>query len=817
MTNAPRPAAPLRDMPVDQLDRVAAANEHAALADEIAGHDRRYYQDDAPQVSDADYDALRRRYEDIEARFPDLRTQESLSERVGAAPSGRFSKITHTVPMLSLANAFSDEEVEEFVARVRRFLDLAEGDEVAFTAEPKIDGLSCSLRYERGELKSAATRGDGAVGEDVTANVRTIAEIPHRLDAPDVPEIIDIRGEVYMDAADFQALNARQEEAGKPVFANPRNAAAGSLRQLDPAVTASRPLRFFAYAWGEASSLPADTQKGVVDAFARWGLPTNPLTILATDTKGLLDHYRSIGAQRAELGYDIDGVVYKVNRLDLQRRLGFISRSPRWALAHKFPAQQAVTELLDIEIQVGRTGALTPVARLKPITVGGVVVANATLHNEDYIHGIGNDGAPIREGRDIRVGDFVIIQRAGDVIPQVVDVVLDKRPADARPYSFPHTCPACGSHAVREEDGSVRRCTGGLICPAQAVERIRHFVSRNALDIEGLGDENVQLLYDAGLLRTPADIFRLHTHAEAVRRAFLEAREERAQKREAETGRTRKKVLSEEDRQFLGVDKLFAAIEDRRAVPLARFLYGLGIRHVGEVTAKALAKAFRSMDAFVSALEKAVPARPGEAWQRLLGVPSVGAKRAEALALASEGMDSVGADAEAMVRELFNRAGINARQRVALRTAYGEDGALLAAIIEARQALPGTDFLDLASVPDVGTVAATSLCEFYAEAHNRTLLTALLAEVQVADAEVARPPASSPVAGKTVVFTGSLERMTRDEAKDMAERLGAKVAGSVSAKTDLVVAGPGAGSKLEKARSLGVEVITEDEWFTRVS
>ncbi len=341
--------------------------------------------------------------------------------------------------------------MEEFVGRVRRFLDLAEGDEVAFTAEPKIDGLSCSLRYERGELKSAGTRGDGSVGEDVTANVRTIAEIPHRLDAPDVPEIIDIRGEVYMDAADFQALNARQEEAGKPVFANPRNAAAGSLRQLDPAVTASRPLRFFAYAWGDASALPADTQKGVVDAFARWGLPTNPLTILATDTKGLLDHYRSIGAQRAELGYDIDGVVYKVNRLDLQRRLGFISRSPRWALAHKFPAQQAVTELLDIEIQVGRTGALTPVARLKPITVGGVVVANATLHNEDYIHGIGNDGAPLREGRDIRVGDFVIIQRAGDVIPQVVDVVLDKRPADARPYAFPHTCPACGSHAVREE------------------------------------------------------------------------------------------------------------------------------------------------------------------------------------------------------------------------------------------------------------------------------------------------------------------------------------------------------------------------------
>ena len=816
MTRAasPDPSA-LRPLAPEHLTPEQAAQEHAALRAEIAAHDQRYYQDDAPLVSDGEYDLLRRRYETLEGLFPVLRDSDSLSERVGAAPASRFAKITHTVPMLSLSNAFSDEEVEEFVARVRRFLDLSDGDAVAFTAEPKIDGLSCSLRYERGELKSAATRGDGSVGEDVTANVRTISEIPHRLDAPDVPDIIDIRGEVYMDAADFQALNARQVEAGKPVFANPRNAAAGSLRQLDPAVTASRPLRFFAYAWGEATSLPADTQMGVVESFARWGLPTNPLTILATDTKGLLDHYRSIGARRAQLGYDIDGVVYKVNRLDLQRRLGFISRSPRWALAHKFPAEQAVTELLDIEIQVGRTGALTPVARLKPITVGGVVVANATLHNEDYIRGIGSDGAPIREGRDIRVGDFVIIQRAGDVIPQVVDVVLDKRPADAGPYAFPHICPACGSHAVREEDGSVLRCTGGLICPAQAVERIRHFVSRNALDIEGLGDENVQLLFDAGLLRTPADIFRLHIHAEAVRRAFLQAREDRARKREAETGRTRKKVLSEEDRQFLGVDNLLAAIDARREVPLARFLYGLGIRHVGEVTAKALAKAFRSMDAFVSALHKAVPARPGAAWQRLLGVPSVGAKRAETLALASEELS--GADPEAMVRELFNRAAINTRQRVALRAAYGEDAALIAAISEARAALPGADFLELAAVPDVGTVAATSLCEFYAEDHNRTLLAALLAEVKVADAEVAQPPASSPVFGKTVVFTGSLERMTRDEAKAMAERLGAKVAGSVSAKTDLVVAGPGAGSKLDKARGLGVAVITEDAWFDLVS
>ena len=816
MTRAasPDPAA-LRPLAPERLTPAQAAQEHAALRAEIAAHDQRYYQDDAPLVSDGAYDLLRRRYETIEGLFPALRDADSLSERVGAAPASRFAKIAHTVPMLSLSNAFSDEEVADFTDRVRRFLGLAEDAPVSFTAEPKIDGLSCSLRYEAGQLVSAATRGDGSVGEDVTANVRTIADIPHHLTGPDVPEVIDIRGEVYMDGQDFLALNGRQVAAGKPVFANPRNAAAGSLRQLDPAITAARPLRFFAYAWGEASSLPAETQHGVVAAFARWGLPTNPLTIEAQDTASLLAHYRRIETDRARLGYDIDGVVYKVDRLDLQRRLGFVSRSPRWALAHKFAAEQAVTELLEIEIQVGRTGALTPVARLKPITVGGVVVANATLHNEDYIRGIGSDGAPIREGRDIRVGDFVTIQRAGDVIPQVVDVVLDKRPADARPYAFPHTCPACGSHAVREEDGSVRRCTGGLICPAQAVERIRHFVSRSALDIEGLGDENVQLLFEAGLLRTPADIFRLHTHGEAVRRAFLEAREERALKREAETGRARKKVLTEEERQFLGVDKLFAAIDDRRAVPLARLLYALGIRHVGEVTAKALAKAFRTMDAFLSALDKAVPARPGEAWQRLLGVPSVGAKRAEALALASE--EGTGTDPEARVRDLFNRAAINARQRVALRAAYGEDAALMDAIVEARAALPGADFLELAAVPEVGTVAATSLCEFYAEDHNRTLLAALLAEVTVVDAEVAPPPASSPVAGKTVVFTGSLERMTRDEAKAMAERLGAKVAGSVSAKTDLVVAGPGAGSKLDKARDLGVDVISEDAWFDLVS
>ncbi|OYW43401.1 MAG: DNA ligase (NAD(+)) LigA [Azorhizobium sp. 12-66-6] len=594
---------PLRDQIVESLTPDDAAAEHARLEEEIAAHDARYYQEDAPSVTDAEYDALRRRYEAIEARFPDLRDTESLSEKVGAAPVAKFAKITHAVPMLSLGNAFSDEEVVEFVARVRRFLNLPADETLCFTAEPKIDGLSCSLRYEHGRLVSAATRGDGSQGEDVTANVRTITEIPHVLKGDGVPELIDVRGEVYMDKGDFLALNARQEEAGKPLFANPRNAAAGSLRQLDSAITAARPLRFFAYAWGEASSLPADTQIGVVHAFGSWGLPINPLTILAEDAAGLLAHFRKIGEMRAQLGYDIDGVVYKVDRLDLQRRLGFVSRSPRWALAHKFPAEQATTVLEDIEIQVGRTGALTPVAKLIPVSVGGVVVSNATLHNEDYIRGIGGDGAPIRGGVDIRIGDTVVVQRAGDVIPQVVSVVLEKRPEGTKAFEFTRHCPVCGSLAVREVDpktgkqDAVRRCTGGLICAAQAVERLRHFASRNAFDIEGLGDENVQLLFDADLVRAPADIFRLHERGDELRNAFLAQRELRAQQREAETGKARKNRLADEKRQFLGVENLLAAIEERRAIALDRFIFALGIRHVGETNAKRLARHYGAMDA----------------------------------------------------------------------------------------------------------------------------------------------------------------------------------------------------------------------------
>ncbi|WAC28851.1 NAD-dependent DNA ligase LigA [Ancylobacter sp. SL191] len=704
--------------PVATLTAEAAAKEHARLGEEIAGHDRRYYQDDAPTVSDAEYDALRRRYEAIEAQFPELRGIDSLSEKVGAAPSAKFAKVRHRVPMLSLGNAFADEEVEEFVARIRRFLGLPVDEPIAITAEPKIDGLSCSLRYEKGVFVQAATRGDGFEGEDVTANVRTIGEIPERLAGEDVPDIFEVRGEVYMGHADFAALNARQEAAGKPLFANPRNAAAGSLRQLDPKITESRPLKFFAYAWGEVSDggLPAQTQFGVIKAFARWGLPTNPLTVLCQSAEELLAHYRRIGEGRASLGYDIDGVVYKVDSLALQQRLGFVSRSPRWAIAHKFPAEKAVTKLERIEIQVGRTGALTPVAKLTPITVGGVVVANASLHNEDYIRGIGGKGEPIRGGIDIREGDWVTIQRAGDVIPQVVDVVLERRPADAKPYAFPTLCPACGSHAVREEGEAVRRCTGGLICPAQAVERIRHFVARDAFDIEGLGEKQVQAFYDWGMVTQPADIFTL----------------------EARDARSLTRLKNRDGWGETSTKNLFAAIETRRRVPVNRFLYALGIRHVGETNAKRLMRHFSTIEALgETALAALMPGpehpKGNEPWAEIVGIEGIGA------------------------------------------------------------------------------VVAEAVVDFFQEPNNQAALAALLAEVTPEPMEAVA--AASAVAGKTVVFTGALEKMTRDEAKAMAERLGAKVAGSVSKKTDYVVAGADAGSKLAKARDLGVAVISEDEWL----
>ena len=691
--------------PVDQLNEKEARAEHARLGEEIAAHDRRYYQDDAPSVSDAEYDALRRRYEEIEQAFPELRSADSLTKKVGAEPSQKFGKAKHAVPMLSLGNVFSDEEVHEFVARVRRFLGLRDDAPLAFTAEPKIDGLSCSLRYERGELVKAATRGDGFEGEDVTANVRTIAEVPHRLKG-DAPEVLEARGEVYMNRADFAALNERQADAGKMIYANPRNSAAGSLRQIDASITAQRPLRFFAYAWGEMSDMPSKTQKGMLDFLHHAGFVTNKLTKLCHSADEMIAHYRAIEQQRSSLGYDIDGVVYKVDDLSYQERLGFVSRAPRWAVAHKFPAERATTVLKGIDIQVGRTGALTPVARLDPVTVGGVVVQNATLHNADEI-----------ERKDIRVGDTVVIQRAGDVIPQVVEVVFDKRPKHGLPkYEFPTRCPRCDSAVVQEmdEEGAadvVRRCSGGLVCPAQAVERLKHFCSRLAMDIEGLGDKQIELFHEKGLIRTPADIFTLERRNAAG--AF-------------------------DIRQWEGfgeasVRNLFASIEQRRQIPLNRFIFALGIRRIGETNARRLARHFGTFEALRAVASKA------------------------------------------------------------------EEGT------EARE--------EINNIDGVGDVVAEAVADFFLEAHNEQALDALLAEVTPQPMEAVKN--DSPVAGKTVVFTGSLERLTRDEAKAQADRFGAKVSGSVSKKTDLVVAGPGAGSKLIKAQELGIEVISEDEWFRR--
>jgi DNA ligase (NAD+) len=708
---------------VDKLSEAEAAAELKRLAAEIAEHDRRYYAEDAPTISDADYDALRKRLTAIEQSFPELVTADSPSQKVGTAVSEKFEKVRHAVPMLSLDNGFSEQDVRDFVERVRRYLRLGADTPLPMTAEPKIDGLSLSLRYEDGELVTAATRGDGTVGENVTANARTIADIPNRLKGK-APAVLEVRGEVYLEKEDFLALNRRQEAEGKPLYVNPRNTAAGSLRQLDASITASRPLKFFAYAWGQVSEMPADTQTGMVQAFAAFGFRINPLMKRFDDAEGLIGQYRLIEAERAALPYDIDGVVYKVDDLGLQNRLGFVSRSPRWAIAHKFPAEKAMTVLKGIDIQVGRTGALTPVARLEPVTVGGVVVMNATLHNEDYIAGVGQNGQPIREGRDIRIGDTVIIQRAGDVIPQILDIVPEKRPEGSEPYRFPETCPACGSHAVREEGEAVRRCTGGLICPAQAVERLRHFVSRGALDIEGLGEKQIEFFFNATQpelqVRTPADIF------------TLAARQE--------TGLA--KLKNVDGFGETSVRKLFAAIDERRQVPFSRFLYALGIRHVGEINARRLARHFTSFAALMETARSAV---------------------------APQGK--------------------------------GDKG--------------NAGFQEINSVAGIGAIVAEAVVEFFAEQHNLDVIEALLREMTPLDEE-AIGDVSSPVAGKTVVFTGALERMSRDEAKAMAERLGAKVSGSVSKKTDLVVAGPGAGSKLKQATELGIEVIDENQWFERV-
>lgn len=731
----------MSEKPVESLSESEAADELRRLAEEIAGHDRRYHAEDAPTISDAEYDALRRRNLAIEERFPDLVREDSPSRRVGAAPAEGFAKVRHAVPMLSLAKAYTDEDVTDFLERGRRFFDRDKDLDIAFTAEPKIDGLSASLRYERGVFVQGATRGDGAVGEDITANLKTIADIPAKLKGSGWPETIEIRGEVYMTYAEFEALKARSAAVGGQDYVNPRNTAAGSLRQKDASVTASRNLRFFAYAWGYTTEDPAPTQYESVQKFRDWGFQISPLMVRARSVEDLVAQYRLIEAQRSSLGYDIDGVVYKVDQLELQRRWGFVTGEPRWAIAHKFPAEQASTTVQKIDIQVGRTGTLAPVARLAPVTVGGVVVENVTLHNEDYIKGLDSTGQPIRDGIDVRIGDTVVIQRAGDVIPQIVSVVIDKRPADAVPYEFPHICPVCGSPATREinektgKEDSRRRCTGELICAAQAVEKLRHFVSRGAMDIEGLGAENIDTFFNAGLIKTAADIFTLRDRRPAVTKALAERREEQARQREAASGKTRKNVRSVEDRNYEGLDKLFAAIDSRREPELDRFIFALGIRHIGETTAAVLARTFSTIEELI---------------------------------------------------------------RVGKETAAAAD--------------PHSVF---PSVNGIGDTVIDALRDFFGNERNDDVLDALLAQVKPKP-YIVTVSVDSEVAGKTIVFTGSLEKMTRSEAKAMAERLGAKVAGSVSAKTDLLVAGPGAGSKLKLASELGVEVIDEDTWLQRV-
>lgn len=698
---------------ISQLSGDEATAEIAELTARVEAANIAYHQQDAPEITDAEYDGLKARLIALEEAFPALARADSPTHKVGAAPSDAFAKVRHRVPMLSLSNAFGEEDVRGWIAGMRRYLMLADDELLSIVAEPKIDGVSLSLRYDAGELVEAATRGDGAEGESVTANARTITDIPQFLTG-DVPEVFEVRGEVYMEHAEFAALNRAQEESGGRLYANPRNFAAGSLRQLDPEVTRARPLRFFAYAWGEVSALPAETHSDMIAEFAKWSLPVNPLIEICQGVEELLAHYAEIEAQRARLGYDIDGVVYKVDSLELQRRLGFRSTTPRWALAHKFPAERATTMLEKIEIQVGRTGALSPVARLTPMTVGGVVVSNATLHNEDYIAGRAGDGSLIREGRDLREGDTVTIFRAGDVIPKVLDVDLSRRPEGSVPYVFPDHCPICDAPAIREAGEAVRRCTNGLTCPAQALEHLKHFVSRAAFDIEGLGQKQIEALQEQGLVAEPADIFTLRERQEA---GALDLYRRNAR------GRPTNEV---------SVSNLFNAIDARREIALARFIFALGIRHVGETMARLFARQFGSWAAF----EK-------------------------------------------------------------IMTAAGDDE-------QARE--------QLLSIEGVGDVIADSAIAFFRDSQNHDAIARLIEQVTPVDEEAPQSEGST-IAGKTIVFTGTLERLSRAEAKSQAEALGARVSGSVSGRTDIVVAGPGAGSKLKKAVELGVETLSEEEWL----
>ena len=684
----------LQDKDIDSLTPEEAAQALEALAKDIARHDQLYHQQDAPEISDAEYDALRRRNEAIEARFPELVREDSPTKRIGAAPATGFAKVAHARPMLSLSNAFDDSDVIEFLARIRRFLGLGEDETVEVVAEPKIDGLSASLRYEKGRFAVGATRGDGTTGEDITANLRTIGDIPDKL-PKGAPDVFEVRGEVYMSRDDFFALNERQSKDGAKVFANPRNAAAGSLRQLDSSITARRPLRFFAYSTGEISAAPAETHWKLLDRLKGWGFAVNPLSRLCVSGAEALALYEEIAAARATLPYDIDGIVYKVNRLDWQNRLGMVSRAPRWAIAHKFAAEQAETLLRDISIQVGRTGALTPVAELEPITVGGVVVSRATLHNADEI-----------ERKDVRAGDTVVVQRAGDVIPQVVRVIQEKRPKDSKPFVFPDRCPECDSVVMQEDGEVVRRCAGGLICPAQALERLKHFVSRDAFDIEGFGGKHIEAFREDGLIETPADIFRLSDRAA--------------------------EIAEREGWGEQSAENLMAAIEARRTIPLERFVYALGVRQVGQSTARLLARHYGTIEALSEAMAQA---------------------------------QDTGSEA----------------------------------------------YASLISIDGIGPSVATDLIAFFAEPHNRTVLQDLAAALDIEP--FVQGDSDSPITGRIVVFTGTLERMTRGEAKARAESLGAKVSGSVSKKTDFVIAGPGAGSKAKKATELGVTILSEQEWL----
>ncbi len=772
-----------------ELTEAQAALELTRLSDEIAAHDIRYHQEDAPSISDGEYDELKRRNAALEAAFPHLIRENSPSTRVGAARAEQFSPVEHGVPMLSLDNAFSNDDALEFDAKIRRFLRLSGAEPVAYTAEPKIDGLSASLRYEKGVLVQGATRGDGRTGEDVTENLRTLAEIPKRLSGEGWPDVIEIRGEVFLGHEEFAALNAANEAAGQKTYANPRNAAAGSLRQIDPKITATRPLRFFAYAWGLFSQPFAQTQWEALGLLKSWGFQTTPESQRVISGQGLLDAYAAMEALRPKLGYDIDGVVYKVDRLDWQQRLGFITRTPRWAVARKFPAQQARTILEAIDVQVGRTGAVTPVARLRPVTVGGVVVENATLHNADEI-----------ARKDVRIGDTVILQRAGDVIPQILGPVLDERPADSVPFEFPTHCPCPLKTPLAKETTAagvetvVRRCTGEFACPFQRIEHLRHFVSRRAYDIEGLGEKQLTAFYERGWVREPADIFRLARDEEKLA-------ELRTTDGYGETS----------------VRNLVAGIEAKRSIPLDRFIFGLGIRHIGETTSTALARHFETVEHFITTANAAAAQRPGVGAQALSELDGVGPTAVEAILAYARHPQALlipaGASLEEHLRLAIPR--LNTRARQSLAESFGDWATFQAAAKAALSEMPGEEFREISSVDAVGPVAARMVAEFFGEEHNRAKVDALLAELSVIPAQ--RPKTDTAVAGKTIVFTGSLEKMTRDEAKAQAEALGAKVSGSVSKKTDLVVAGPGAGSKLKTATDLGIQVMTEDEWLAMVA